>query len=102
MGESDSCVKCSPRRIPKILSGVKFWPLWWLIHVWKWRVLLPKPSFHTRLFFPLSLSKVQEPEIDDSAPGPAEVNSWEVNTERVTSSVGKLYKTESQNHMSPR
>ncbi|XP_072247403.1 phosphofurin acidic cluster sorting protein 2 isoform X2 [Leuresthes tenuis] len=44
---------------------------------------------------------VQEPEIDDSAPGPGEVNSWEVNTERVTSSVGKLYKTESQNHMSP-
>ncbi|KAM4591433.1 phosphofurin acidic cluster sorting protein 2 isoform 2-T2 [Odontesthes bonariensis] len=43
----------------------------------------------------------QEPEIDDSAPGPGEVNSWDVNTERVTSSVGKLYKTESQNHMSP-
>lgn len=45
---------------------------------------------------------VQEPEADDSGPGPGEVSSWDVNTERMTSTVGKLCKTESQNHMSPR
>lgn len=45
---------------------------------------------------------VQEPEADDSGPGAGEVSSWDVNTERVTSTVGKLCKTESQNHMSPR
>lgn len=45
---------------------------------------------------------VQEPETEDSGPGPGEVSSWDVNTERVTSTVGKLCKTESQNHMSPR
>lgn len=45
---------------------------------------------------------VQEPEPDDSGPGPGEVSSWDVNTERITSTVGKLCKTESQNHMSPR
>uniref|UniRef100_A0A8C9YZI1 Phosphofurin acidic cluster sorting protein 2-like n=1 Tax=Sander lucioperca TaxID=283035 RepID=A0A8C9YZI1_SANLU len=43
-----------------------------------------------------------EPEADDSGPGPGEVSSWDVNTERMTSTVGKLCKTESQNHMSPR
>lgn len=49
---------------------------------------------------------VQEPETDDigpgPGPGPGEVSSWDVNTERMTSTVGKLCKTESQNHMSPR
>ncbi|KAA8584018.1 hypothetical protein FQN60_015226, partial [Etheostoma spectabile] len=44
---------------------------------------------------------VGEPEADDSGPGPGEVSSWDVNTERMTSTVGKLCKTESQNHMSP-
>ncbi|KAF0027277.1 hypothetical protein F2P81_020018 [Scophthalmus maximus] len=46
---------------------------------------------------------VGEPETDDNGPvpGPGEVSSWDVNTERVTSTVGKLCKTESQNHMSP-
>lgn len=44
----------------------------------------------------------QEPETDDSGPGQVEVSSWDVNTERITSTVGKLCKTESQNHMSPR
>ncbi|XP_017279828.1 phosphofurin acidic cluster sorting protein 2 isoform X2 [Kryptolebias marmoratus] len=44
---------------------------------------------------------VQEAETENSGPGPGEVNSWDVSTERVTSSVGKLCKTESQNHMSP-
>lgn len=44
----------------------------------------------------------QEPEIDDNGPGQGEVSSWDVNTERVTTTVGKLCKTESQNHMSPR
>ncbi|XP_013768658.1 phosphofurin acidic cluster sorting protein 1-like isoform X3 [Pundamilia nyererei] len=44
---------------------------------------------------------VQEPETDDSGPGPGEVSSWDVNIERVPCSVGKLCKTESQNHMSP-
>uniref|UniRef100_A0AAX7SHL9 Phosphofurin acidic cluster sorting protein 2 n=1 Tax=Astatotilapia calliptera TaxID=8154 RepID=A0AAX7SHL9_ASTCA len=38
---------------------------------------------------------------DDSGPGPGEVSSWDVNIERVPCSVGKLCKTESQNHMSP-
>ncbi|XP_033835550.1 phosphofurin acidic cluster sorting protein 2 isoform X1 [Periophthalmus magnuspinnatus] len=42
-----------------------------------------------------------EPETDDSGPGPGEVSSWDVNSERVSSTVGKLCKTESQNHMSP-
>ncbi|XP_042357521.1 phosphofurin acidic cluster sorting protein 1 isoform X2 [Plectropomus leopardus] len=42
-----------------------------------------------------------EPEADDSGLGPGEVSSWDVNTERMTSTVGKLCKTESQNHMSP-
>lgn len=45
---------------------------------------------------------VQEPEPDDNGTGPGEVSSWDVNTERMTSTVGKLCKTESQNHMSPR
>uniref|UniRef100_H3D7C9 Phosphofurin acidic cluster sorting protein 2 n=1 Tax=Tetraodon nigroviridis TaxID=99883 RepID=H3D7C9_TETNG len=40
-----------------------------------------------------------EPEPDDSGPG--EVSSWDVSAERPTSTVGKLSKTESQNHMSP-
>ncbi|XP_013870597.1 phosphofurin acidic cluster sorting protein 2 [Austrofundulus limnaeus] len=48
---------------------------------------------------------VQEPETENSGPGPGpgpgEVNSWDINSERVTTSVGKLCKTESQNHMSP-
>uniref|UniRef100_A0A3B4YU17 Phosphofurin acidic cluster sorting protein 2-like n=1 Tax=Seriola lalandi dorsalis TaxID=1841481 RepID=A0A3B4YU17_SERLL len=35
------------------------------------------------------------------SPGPGEVSNWDVNTERMTSTVGKLCKTESQNHMSP-
>uniref|UniRef100_A0A8C7YZ44 Phosphofurin acidic cluster sorting protein 2-like n=1 Tax=Oryzias sinensis TaxID=183150 RepID=A0A8C7YZ44_9TELE len=38
---------------------------------------------------------------EDNGAGPGEVNSWEVNPERITSPVGKLCKTESQNHMSP-
>lgn len=53
-----------------------------------------------RWFISLSPFVVQEPEPDDSGPG--EVSSWDVNTERPTSTVGKLSKTESQNHMSPR
>ncbi|XP_057703849.1 phosphofurin acidic cluster sorting protein 2 isoform X2 [Corythoichthys intestinalis] len=44
---------------------------------------------------------IGEPENDDSGPGPVEVSSWDVNTERMASTVGKLSKTESQNHMSP-
>ncbi|XP_069001172.1 phosphofurin acidic cluster sorting protein 2 isoform X1 [Embiotoca jacksoni] len=44
---------------------------------------------------------VGEPETDDSGPGTGEVSSWDVNTERITTTVGKLCKTESQNHMSP-
>ncbi|XP_068581496.1 phosphofurin acidic cluster sorting protein 2 isoform X1 [Cebidichthys violaceus] len=44
---------------------------------------------------------VGEPETDDKGPPGGEVSSWDVNTERVTSTVGKLCKTESQNHMSP-
>ncbi|XP_056291099.1 phosphofurin acidic cluster sorting protein 2-like isoform X1 [Pseudoliparis swirei] len=50
---------------------------------------------------------VGEPETDDKGPGPGpgpgpgETSSWDVNTERVTNTVGKLCKTESQNHMSP-
>lgn len=56
---------------------------------------LPGSPLHTSLF-------VQEPEPDDSGPGPGEVSSWDLNTERVTTPVGKLCKTESQNHMSPR
>ncbi|XP_035028834.1 phosphofurin acidic cluster sorting protein 2 isoform X1 [Hippoglossus stenolepis] len=43
---------------------------------------------------------VVEPEAEDNGPGPGEVSSWDVNTERMTT-VGKLCKTESQNHMSP-
>nr|XP_057915226.1 phosphofurin acidic cluster sorting protein 2 isoform X3 [Doryrhamphus excisus] len=42
-----------------------------------------------------------EPETNDSGPGLGEVSNWDVNTERMTSTVGKLCKTESQNHMSP-
>ena len=52
--------------------------------------------------FALFIFLVQEPEADDGGPGPGEVSSWDVNTERMTSTVGKLCKTESQNHMSPR
>lgn len=48
----------------------------------------------------LSPFVVQELEPDDSGPG--EVSSWDVNSERPTSTIGKLSKTESQNHMSPR
>ncbi|XP_061766663.1 phosphofurin acidic cluster sorting protein 2 isoform X2 [Nerophis ophidion] len=44
---------------------------------------------------------IAEPEADDSGPGPGEVSNWDGNTERITSTVGKLCKTESQNHMSP-
>ncbi|XP_062257008.1 phosphofurin acidic cluster sorting protein 2 isoform X3 [Platichthys flesus] len=53
---------------------------------------------------------VVEPEAEDNGlvpgpgpgpgQGPGEVSSWDVNTERMTT-VGKLCKTESQNHMSP-
>lgn len=52
----------------------------------------------------LSSLQVQEPEPENSGPGPGpgEVNNWDINSERVTTSVGKLCKTESQNHMSPR
>ncbi|KAF3708429.1 Phosphofurin acidic cluster sorting protein 1 [Channa argus] len=46
-------------------------------------------------------TNVGEPETDDSGPGLGEVSGWDVNTERMTSTVGKLCKTESQNHMSP-
>lgn len=49
-----------------------------------------------------TLLSVQEPEPDDGVIGPGEVSSWDLNTERVTTTVGKLCKTESQNHMSPR
>uniref|UniRef100_G3NJA9 Phosphofurin acidic cluster sorting protein 2-like n=1 Tax=Gasterosteus aculeatus aculeatus TaxID=481459 RepID=G3NJA9_GASAC len=42
-----------------------------------------------------------EPETEERGPGPGEVSSCDVSTERVTSTVGKLCKTESQNHMSP-
>ncbi|XP_056902531.1 phosphofurin acidic cluster sorting protein 2 isoform X2 [Takifugu flavidus] len=42
-----------------------------------------------------------EVEPDDSGPVPGEVSSWDVNAERPTSTVAKLCKTESQNHMSP-
>uniref|UniRef100_A0A672J6P3 Phosphofurin acidic cluster sorting protein 2-like n=1 Tax=Salarias fasciatus TaxID=181472 RepID=A0A672J6P3_SALFA len=42
------------------------------------------------------------PETDDSGTGQGEVSNWDVNAERITSTVGKLCKTESQNHMSPR
>lgn len=59
-------------------------------------LVLPPPSW----FIPLSPFVVQEPEPDDSGPG--EVSSWDVNTDRPTSTVGKLSKAESQNHMSPR
>ncbi|MEQ2184545.1 hypothetical protein GOODEAATRI_009090 [Goodea atripinnis] len=45
---------------------------------------------------------VQEPETENSGSGAGEANSWDVNTERIPSTVGKLCKTESQNHMSPR
>lgn len=68
--------------------------------IW-WRPTLSRqncPSPHW--FISLSPFVVQEPEPDDSGPG--EVSSWDVNTERPTSTVGKLSKTESQNHMSPR
>ena len=46
-------------------------------------------------------------EADDSGlgqgPAQGEVSgSWDVSTERLASTVGKLCKTESQNHMSPR
>lgn len=58
--------------------------------------LLPDPG----RFISLSPFLVQEPEPDDSGPG--EVSSWDVSAERPTSTVGKLSKTESQNHMSPR
>uniref|UniRef100_A0A1A8L9W1 Phosphofurin acidic cluster sorting protein 2 n=1 Tax=Nothobranchius pienaari TaxID=704102 RepID=A0A1A8L9W1_9TELE len=44
---------------------------------------------------------VQEPEPENSGPTAGEATSWDVNAERITSSVGKLCKTESQNHMSP-
>ncbi|XP_014914545.1 phosphofurin acidic cluster sorting protein 2-like isoform X1 [Poecilia latipinna] len=44
---------------------------------------------------------VQEPETENSGSGVGEANSWDVNTERIPSTVGKLCKTESQNHMSP-
>ncbi|XP_077960124.1 phosphofurin acidic cluster sorting protein 2 isoform X4 [Gasterosteus aculeatus] len=44
---------------------------------------------------------VGEPETEERGPGPGEVSSCDVSTERVTSTVGKLCKTESQNHMSP-
>ncbi|XP_054653871.1 phosphofurin acidic cluster sorting protein 2 isoform X3 [Dunckerocampus dactyliophorus] len=44
---------------------------------------------------------IGEPETNDSGPGLGEVSNWDVNTERMTSTVGKLCKTESQNHMSP-
>uniref|UniRef100_A0A1A8SCW8 Phosphofurin acidic cluster sorting protein 2 n=1 Tax=Nothobranchius rachovii TaxID=451742 RepID=A0A1A8SCW8_9TELE len=44
---------------------------------------------------------LQEPEPENSGPTAGEATSWDVNAERITSSVGKLCKTESQNHMSP-
>uniref|UniRef100_A0A1A8BYX2 Phosphofurin acidic cluster sorting protein 2 n=1 Tax=Nothobranchius kadleci TaxID=1051664 RepID=A0A1A8BYX2_NOTKA len=44
---------------------------------------------------------VQEPEPENSGPTAGEAASWDVGAERITSSVGKLCKTESQNHMSP-
>ncbi|KAF7219661.1 phosphofurin acidic cluster sorting protein 2 isoform X3 [Nothobranchius furzeri] len=44
---------------------------------------------------------VQEPEPENSGPTAGEATSWDVSAERITSSVGKLCKTESQNHMSP-
>lgn len=68
--------------------------IWWGLRC-PVRIVLP-PCW----FISLSPFVVQEPEPDDSGPG--EVSSWDVNTERPTSTVGKLSKTESQNHMSPR
>uniref|UniRef100_A0A1A8J1W1 Phosphofurin acidic cluster sorting protein 2 n=1 Tax=Nothobranchius kuhntae TaxID=321403 RepID=A0A1A8J1W1_NOTKU len=44
---------------------------------------------------------VQEPEPENSGPTAGEATSWDASAERITSSVGKLCKTESQNHMSP-
>ncbi|XP_056147335.1 phosphofurin acidic cluster sorting protein 2-like isoform X2 [Lampris incognitus] len=45
---------------------------------------------------------VGETEPEDGGPGTAEVSgSWDVSTERLAGTVGKLCKTESQNHMSP-
>uniref|UniRef100_A0A3Q3MBR0 Phosphofurin acidic cluster sorting protein 2-like n=1 Tax=Mastacembelus armatus TaxID=205130 RepID=A0A3Q3MBR0_9TELE len=61
----------------------------------------PLTTLLAHLYFPLPFF-VQDPETDDSGPGPGEVSSWDVNTERMTSTAGKLCKTESQNHMSPR
>lgn len=58
----------------------------------------PSPV-HSSLLSPFV---VQEVEPDDSGPVPGEVSSWDVNAERPTSTVAKLCKTESQNHMSPR
>lgn len=54
---------------------------------------------HSSLLSPFA---VQEVEPEDCGPVPGEVSSWDVNTERPTSTVAKLCKTESQNHMSPR
>uniref|UniRef100_A0A3B4AEM5 Phosphofurin acidic cluster sorting protein 2 n=1 Tax=Periophthalmus magnuspinnatus TaxID=409849 RepID=A0A3B4AEM5_9GOBI len=59
-------------------------------------------SIHSHKSQQRELSCPQEPETDDSGPGPGEVSSWDVNSERVSSTVGKLCKTESQNHMSPK
>lgn len=82
-------------------SGEMFWhvqhlnrELLLLIHVVLYSDSLPS---HCTLPF-----RFQEPEPDDSGPGSGEVSSWDLNTERVTTTVGKLCKTESQNHMSPR
>uniref|UniRef100_A0A665WP91 Phosphofurin acidic cluster sorting protein 2-like n=1 Tax=Echeneis naucrates TaxID=173247 RepID=A0A665WP91_ECHNA len=44
-------------------------------------------------------TKCYPSDIDDHGPGFGEVSNWDVNTERVTSTVGKLCKTESQNHI---
>uniref|UniRef100_A0A3P8WCN2 Phosphofurin acidic cluster sorting protein 2-like n=1 Tax=Cynoglossus semilaevis TaxID=244447 RepID=A0A3P8WCN2_CYNSE len=45
-----------------------------------------------------SIHSQQEPDTDDNGPALGEVSSWDPNTERITSPVGKLCKTESQNH----
>lgn len=39
MGELEHCAKLL-QHVPRILSGVQIWTLWWWIHVWKWGLRL--------------------------------------------------------------
>lgn len=43
MGESDFCIKSDH----KSQIGVVVWTLWWVIHVWRWSIVLPKPLFQS-------------------------------------------------------